>query len=83
LQPENISVDGAIWSVSKADIRAALAASSPLHVEGKVYAVQVMSSHELHIYREPRTSALVTFEIVQKINGAWRAEGRIISGNEY
>ena len=83
LQPENISVDGAIWSVSDADIRAALAACPPAHGEDKVYAVQVMNSRELHIYREPRTVSLVTFEIARKINGMWRDDGRIISGNEY
>jgi hypothetical protein len=83
LRPENISVDGAIWSVSDADIRAALSACSPVHGEGKVYAVQVMSIRELHIFREPRTVALVTFEVVRKINGMWRDEGRIISGTEY
>ena len=72
-------MDGALWSVSTADVRAAIAASSSGEfAKGKIYEIQIVGSREMHIYREPRSS-IVSFEFIRKINGVWKSDGGIVA----
>jgi uncharacterized protein YbjT (DUF2867 family) len=72
-------VTGVFTAIHSEDVRAAIAAANSAQPKqnGKIYEVHVISSTEMHIYREPRTH-LISYQIARKVGGKWNADERAV-----
>jgi len=77
---DGISIYGHAQSLSKSQIRAAIAedrrwSSQP----DKIYSIEVASSSEVHIYHTERNNRLEECNVLRRPNGRWKAQERMIS----
>jgi hypothetical protein len=75
LQPENIPLDGAVWTVSYDDIRAAMAAAragDAKHRSARIYEVWVRNRNHMQIFFTENIPGYVEYADVQRVAGKWR-----------
>ena len=76
LQPENIPIYGAVWSVTPHDIHAAIAAAragDPQNRTGRIYNIKVHNRSEINVsFGNDGLSEQGPEAQVKRINGKWR-----------
>jgi hypothetical protein len=74
----NAPVRGWFDSLSMADVHAAVALNQMSRREKskEIHEVVIASEDEIHIYYMPRNNHLEVFDIVRRVHGQWRTDGR-------
>jgi hypothetical protein len=78
LQPENIALDGAVWTISREDVRVAMAvarAGDAKHRTGRIYEVWVRNRNHLQIFFTENIPGYVEYAVVERVAGKWRYMG--------
>ncbi len=81
LQPENIPLDGAVWTVSHDDVHAAMAAAragDAKHRTARIYEVWVRNRDYMQIFFTENIAGYVEYAEVRRIAGKWRYMGTAI-----
>jgi hypothetical protein len=76
----NAPIRGWFDSLSMADVQAAVAVdqASRRGQNKEIYEVVIAWEDEIHIYHMPRNNHLEVFDIVRRVRGQWRTDGRAI-----
>jgi hypothetical protein len=77
----NAPIRGWFDSLSMADVRAAVAVNqaSRRGENKEIYEVVIAWADEIHIYHMPRNNHLEVFDVVKRVRGEWRSDGRRIA----
>jgi hypothetical protein len=70
MEVDGLHVTGLFTPVHAGDVRAAVVAANAAkpRQRGKIYEVQVVSSSEMHIYREPKTE-IISYQVRERSTG--------------
>ncbi len=80
---DGIPVYGRLGLLSASDIRAAIAEDrrSPSQPENTIYAVEIMSSSEVHVHHMPWRLSRWAYDEIYRSDGKWHgSEYRVIGG---
>ena len=80
---DGIPICGRAQSLSKSQIRAAIAADRQWssQSEDKIYSVEVSSSSEVYVYHTKRNKQLEEYNVVRLADGRWGVQDRRMSGS--
>jgi hypothetical protein len=80
---DGIPVYGRARSISKSQIRAAIAADRQWssQSEDKIRSVEISSSSEVYVYHTKRNRQLEEYNVVRLVDGRWKVEDRMMSGS--
>lgn len=79
---DGIPVYGITQSLSKSDVRAAIAEERRVSsTPEKIYSIDIASSSEVHLYVTDRNNRLQEYHIVRRVRGMWKTQERMISGS--
>jgi hypothetical protein len=80
---DGVPVYGKVGLLSTEQIRAAIAAdqSSPSQPSNKIYAVEVISTTEIHVHHAPWNPSIWQYNEILKLHGKWRKpQERVVGG---
>jgi hypothetical protein len=81
LMLDGIPIYGRAQSLSKSELRAAIAEDRRSSPGDKIYSIEVVSSSEVHVYHTERSKRLEEYDVLRHANGSWQAQQRMISGS--
>ena len=76
-----IPIYGRAQSLSKSELRAAIAEDRRSSPGDKIYSIEVVSSSEVHVYHTDRSKRLEEYDVLRHAHGSWQAQQRMISGS--
>jgi hypothetical protein len=78
---DGIPIYGRAQSLSKSDLRAAIAEDRRSSPGNKIYSIEVASSSEVQVYHTERSKRLEEYDVLRRMHGSWQAQERMISGS--
>src|SRR6059058_5591709 len=71
---DGIPIYGHAQSLSKSELRAAIAEDRRSSPGDKIYSIEVASSSEVRVYHTERSKRLEEYDVLRRVHGRWEAQ---------
>ncbi len=78
---DGIPIYGRAQSLSKSELRAAIAEDRRSSPGDKIHSIEVASSSEVRVYHTERSKQLTEYDALRRVHGSWQSQERMISGS--
>jgi hypothetical protein len=78
---DGVPIYGRAQSLSKSELRAAIAEDRRSSPGDKIHSIEVASSSEVRVYHTERSKRLTEYDVLRRAQGSWQAQERMISGS--